>query len=162
MPPREPHLAIDLTHRQSSFRLDRRRAMALARHVLRAEGVANAEVEIAIVGDREMARLNMQYLGHRGTTDVLSFNLSDDEPRAEARGRAAIRKSVLGQLIVCSDVARRRAKELGHSIVAELLFYVAHGLLHLLDYDDATPAGRQRMHDRQRELLARFGLRLKG
>lgn len=143
---------IELANRQSGVRIDRPALLALARRVLRAEGATGADVAVAIVGDREMARLNRQFLNHRGTTDVLTFDLSD----ATGSGLCA------GQIIVCADVARRQAKAIGHSIRAELAFYVAHGLLHLLGHDDATPDQRARMLDRQRTLLAAAGLTLRG
>jgi probable rRNA maturation factor len=164
-------LNIDLVNRQRSYRFDRKQMLHVARAVLRAEGVRACDLEIAVVGDAEIAVLNQRYLSHRGPTDVLSFDLSD-EPAA-GRGEAAVGRTrrarrrsfdrgLMGQVIVSADTARRSAARLGHSIWAELALYVIHGLLHLLDYDDLAEPARTRMHARQRQLAMRLGLRLRG
>ena len=154
---------IVLVNRQSARRLDRRLLLRLARFVLRAESVPAAEVEIAVVSDAEIAALNARYLRHRRPTDVLSFDLSEingDSHRLFAGPPVATPRQF--QVIVSADTARNRARQLGHTFHAELGLYIAHGLLHLLGYDDHRQSDRVRMHARQRELLASFGLKLKG
>ena len=84
--------------------------------------------------------MNERFLRHRGPTDVLSFDLSEirlPNPKSEIRNLDA-------QIVVSADAARRRAGALGHSILAELGLYVAHGLLHLLGYDDHRSSDRER------------------
>ncbi len=127
-------------------RLTRRDLRALVRFVADAEGRSVDEVDLAVVDGREMARLNRRYLGHRGPTDVLSFDLAD--PPGEA---------LTGQIVVCADVAATQARRRGHSARRELMLYVVHGLLHLTGWDDATDAQAQRMHAREDQLLADFG-----
>ncbi len=119
--------------------------------MLRSESVRSARIEIAVVDDRRIARLNRIYLRHNGPTDVLAFDLSGP-------GDAGL----AGQVIVSAETARRQAKRFGHPIAGELALYVVHGLLHLLGYDDHRPRQRRRMHARQAELLAEAGYRLRG
>jgi probable rRNA maturation factor len=130
-------------------RLDRAGLIDLARFVLKNESVRRAAIEIAVVSDSEIARLNRKHLDHRGPTDVLSFDMGGG-------------KELSGLIVVSADTARRRARELGHATQAELGLYLAHGLLHLLEYDDHRPGDRRKMHERQGELLAQFGMKLKG
>ena len=163
---------IDVINRQRGYRVNRQRLCDLARAVMRAEGVRACDVEIAVVGDAEIAALNERYLSHRGPTDVLSFDLSDNPPppagRPGGRRRTVgdaeppFRRTIVGQVVVSADTARRSASQIGHSTGAELALYVIHGLLHLLGHDDLSEPGRTRMHARQRELAARLGLRLRG
>ncbi len=115
--------------------------------VARAEKARIAEIDVAVVSSRQFARINRLYLNHVGATDVITFDLSDvDEPAGE----------INGQIVVCADVAQKQARRLGQGVQKELLLYVAHGLLHLTGYDDATPAAAKRMHARQEELLEKF------
>ncbi|MCG3180741.1 MAG: Endoribonuclease YbeY [Phycisphaerae bacterium] len=142
--------AITIASRQRSCRVDTRRLERIARGVMRIEKAPPAEVEIALVADAEIARINRRFLNHRGPTDVISFDLSDD-----GRGLVA-------QIVVSVETARRQAESRGHSTFAEAALYVTHGLLHQLGYDDHADAGRRRMHARQTHLLAKLGVRLKG
>jgi rRNA maturation RNase YbeY len=52
------------------------------------------------------------------------------------------------------DTARENAAIVGWSLADELFFLVAHGILHLLDWDDHSTEDRTAMLDRQRVLLA--------
>jgi probable rRNA maturation factor len=136
--PRKPWRAVRLLRR-------------VADYVLRAEGFGRGRLSVVVVGAAAMATLNRRYLGRAGPTDVLSFDLGS-ERRA---GR------VDGEIYVCTDVARRRARARGGSLQAaraELALYVVHGILHLAGYDDQEPAGYRRMHAREDELLSGFGL----
>jgi len=123
----------------------------VAEHVLLAEGFTRGRLSIAVVGATAMATLNRRFLGRTGPTDVLAFDLGSDR----RRGR------IDGEVVVCADVARRRAATLGRSLQAaraELALYVVHGVLHLAGYDDRTPASFCRMHAREDELLGELGL----
>jgi len=133
---------ITVSKRVEGVRVPRQGIVALAEFIARREKIALGELDVAVVGSAEMARLNRRHLRHAGTTDVLSFDLSDSADRLD------------GQIIVCSDVAGREAQRRGLRFTHELLRYVAHGLLHLCGYDDATELQFQRMHARQEELLA--------
>lgn len=126
------------------MRVPRKRMAALVAYLVQVERVKVADVDVAVVGDREMAALNRRYHHVRGTTDVLSFNLAE-------RG-----KPVEAQIVVCADEAVRQARRRAQSPQRELLLYVVHGLLHLLGYDDTTQAKARRMHARQEEFLAVF------
>jgi len=114
--------------------------------VLDAEGVDEAEVSVAFVGDTEIAALNEQYLSHEGATDVISFPL-------HRPGGAP-----LGDIYIGARHALRQAEELGISAREELLRLCVHGALHVLGFDH--PAGPDResspMYLRQEELLAAF------
>ncbi|MBN1556468.1 MAG: rRNA maturation RNase YbeY [Phycisphaerae bacterium] len=131
---------VTISARTKVSRIPRKRITALVRFLARDEQARIREVDVAVVGDREMARLNRTYHHVRGTTDVLSFNLAEpDEP-------------ICAQIVVCADEAVRQARRRGISPQRELLLYVAHGLLHLLGYDDATEEQTRRMHRRQEEI----------
>jgi probable rRNA maturation factor len=114
------------------------------RSVLRAEGVREAELSVAFVGDEQIAALNRDYLQHEGPTDVISFALHDPG------------QSVLGDVYVGVEQARRQAAELGVALQVELLRLAIHGTLHVLGYDHPEGEGREEcpMYRRQEALLA--------
>ncbi len=109
-------------------------------------GVTEGEICIAVVGDRQMARMHRRYRHVSGTTDVLTFDMSESST-----------DGVEGDVVVCLDEAVRQASVRGHSLRLEVLLYALHGLLHLLGYDDTDPSDAKAMHRREDELLTAAG-----
>ncbi len=116
--------------------------------VLRREGAADALLRVICTGDSLMKRLNRTWLGRRSTTDVLTF------PLESGRG-----KILEGEIYINLDQARRQARDVGVADRNELARLVIHGSLHLLGYDDATPALRRKMTGREDEYLDRLKVR---
>ena len=110
-------LEIDVENR-SGVEVDERGAVALARRVLAAEGVAEGELGLAFVAAAEMRGLKRDHLGIDEATDVLSFPLDGREAVHEGVPRA------LGDVVLCPDVVREEWRR-----------PLVHGLLHLLGYD---------------------------
>ena len=106
------------------------------------------EVNVIFVSEREILRVNKQYLGHNYVTDVISFNNPCPPvlPPGAPWG--------FGDIFVCYPVARKNAKKFGHTILQEMLMYVTHGALHLSGMDDHDPKDRAEM-DRQAERMIR-------
>lgn len=122
------------------------RVEAAVRHVLRAEGVGQAEISVALLDDGTITAMNGQYLDHEGPTDVITFAMhEDDEPP-------------LGDVYVGVEQAVRQATEFGATPEEEVLRVAVHGVLHVLGY--VHPDGPERVHSamfiRQEELLRSF------
>ncbi len=126
---------------------DRGRLAERAEALLAALSHAESELSIALVDDATMARLNEQYRGRTGPTDVLSFSLLEGE-HAEQRG------TMLGDVVIALAVADRQAASLGHDLDEELLRLLIHGTLHLLGYDHERDDEAAVMEARERELRA--------
>ncbi|MEX1017236.1 MAG: rRNA maturation RNase YbeY [Phycisphaeraceae bacterium] len=122
----------------------------------RQAGVTRGELTVLAVDDDAMSRMHEQYAGVPGTTDVLSFDLTD-APAAPGADRAAP-DVVEGDIVICLDEARRQAHRRGHDARLEALLYALHGLLHLLGEDDHDEQAYQRMHAREDALLQAVGL----
>jgi len=90
----------------------------------------DATVQVAFLGPSRMRRLNLRWKGHDRPTDVLSFALPLPD------------KSLVGDVFVCGQVARRQARDLGIPEREELIRLVVHGTLHALGYDHPEGAGR--------------------
>jgi probable rRNA maturation factor len=106
-----------------------------------------SELSILLTGDDEIHQLNQIYRERDRPTDVLSFSQREGEfPGPEA---------VLGDVVISIETAGRQAAERGHSLRAEILELLAHGLLHLLGFDhELSDAEHERHLGKQAELLA--------
>ena len=138
---------VRICSRQQAVRVPRKRIGELIAFAARAEKVRIGEIDVAVVSPQQIASMNRRYLGHRGATDVLSFDLSG--PSSQAAG-------ICGQIVVCGAGAVREARGRGFGPQRELLLYVLHGLLHLVGYDDSEPSAAAVMSRRQEELLDAF------
>lgn len=115
---------------------------------------ARSEVSVTFVDDAAIHALNREYRQVDRATDVLSFPQREkDEPLPPEPLPAP-----LGDIVISVETAERQAVEYGHGVDREIGFLLAHGLLHLLGEDHATPEQEARMRQRQRELLDAVGL----
>ena len=110
--------------------------LCCAESTARRARVRLGQVNFVVIGDREMSRLHRTYSKIRGTTDVLTFDLSDRSGR-----------SVDGDVYICLDQARRQAREYRVPLYQEVARLAVHGVLHLAGYDDATDAERRQMKE---------------
>jgi probable rRNA maturation factor len=127
---------------------------ALARFMLDALRIHPlAELSVLLVDVETMTRLHVQWMDEPGPTDVLSFPMDELRPGSEDR---APEPGLLGDVVLCPQVARDQAAQAGHSTDDELAVLCAHGILHLLGYDHAEPAQERTMFGLQHELLERW------
>ena len=127
--------------------------------------LGDRDLTVCLVSDASIARLNCEFRGKPGPTDVLSF---------PANGHAALRRarlsssspsftssrsstSYLGDIAISPEAARRNAARFGRSLPQELCVLMLHGVLHLLGYDHETDRGR--MDRVERRLRTELGLR---
>ncbi len=133
--------------------MDLGRWKKLAEQVLLAEGVEHMEVSVSFVDEATIAELAREHLGSDGSaTDVLSFPI--DDPAAEPEDPAV--PQLLGDVVVCPQIAERQAPTHAGSVDDELALLIVHGLLHLLGMDHEGERDTKAMQARERELLARF------
>jgi probable rRNA maturation factor len=141
-------------NRQQLYSVDLRRLRLIARTLL-GDLVAHTQFEVCVhlVAAPEMTRLNREFLGHEGSTDVMTFNYSERSPD----------EFLSGEIFICLDDARAQARQFHTSWQSELVRYLLHGVLHLLGYDDSKVATRRKMKQKEnsllRELARRFPLR---
>ncbi len=131
--------------------VDHDRLSAVASHALESEDVDDsAELSLLFVSAGHMRRLNAHFAGDDYATDVLAFPMMDgDDDEADAG-------PLLGDVVVCPQVALRNAERIGHSLDDELAVLIVHGTLHLLGYDHQGPKDKEAMERRQSEILASF------
>ncbi|WP_336204754.1 rRNA maturation RNase YbeY [Nonomuraea sp. LPB2021202275-12-8] len=130
--------------------------VSLATHVLGEMGINPlAELSIVVVDEDVMSELHEKWMGEPGPTDVLAFPMDELRPGGGARGDAdsPADPALLGDVVLCPEVAARQASEAGHSAQEELELLCTHGILHLLGYDHAEPEEHKEMFGLQARLL---------
>lgn len=125
--------------------------------MLGALGLGESELSILLTNDPLIREINRDHRGKDKPTDVLSFPQS--EFLAPLRPRRGFRLDVLGDVVISLDTAARAAQARRRSLREEVRFLLAHGILHLVGYDHATPSEKQVMTKRTKELVraAPFG-----
>ncbi len=115
---------------------------ALAERVLFEEGILKAEINIVFIDDQYMIKLNQEFLDEDTTTDVLSFNLTDERD-----------KQLEGEVYANIEQTMRQAQDYDVSPEVELSRVVIHGLLHLIGYNDQTQDDKQDMTKKEDHYL---------
>jgi probable rRNA maturation factor len=165
-------MAVDVfaADEQSGHPIDLSRWTQLARSVLDAQAVMDdVEVSLLFVDEPTIAQLRERFLGESGPTDVLAFPIdneidhggrSPDEGGTGPGGALSSdddeMPSLLGDVVVCPQVAARNASEHSVEFEDEVALLVVHGLLHLLGMDHESDGEAERMERREQQLLDRF------
>ncbi len=139
---------------ESGVGVDESEIVALARHVLGAMHVhPQAELSVVLVDEPAMEQLHLQWMDEPGPTDVLSFPMDELRPGSDDEDS---QPGLLGDVVVCPQVAAAQARTAGHTTHEEMLLLTTHGILHLLGYDHAEPGEEKEMFELQRKLLLTF------
>ena len=149
-----------------------------AEQALRRVG-GQGEVRVRIVGDEAMAAAHEEFAGVPGTTDVLTFDMSEPieaagpESGEESREWSPPPLPTLDQIrqddvrssyvldtdiLVCLDEANRQSTARGYPCERELLLYTLHGVLHCIGFDDHEEADFEAMHAAEDAVLAAIGV----
>jgi probable rRNA maturation factor len=141
---------------ESTYDIDEAALQRLASYCLDAMRVhADAEIALVLVDEAAMEQLHVQWMGEPGPTDVLSFPMDELRP---GNDEAITPAGVLGDVVLCPQVAEVQAEGAGHSTMDELLLLTTHGILHLLGFDHAEPEEEKEMFSLQRDLLIGFSM----
>ncbi len=157
-------MTIDVVN-ESGAPVDEHALVDVARYVLARMGVSPlAELSISLQDVVEMERMHVQYMDEPGPTDVLAF----PQDELDLRGSRGVPQgsvpdddddtppTLLGDVVLCPEVAAKQAAAAGHSTLDELQLLTTHGVLHLLGFDHGTPEEHAEMFGLQDELLAGF------
>ena len=118
------------------------------RYAMNKEKIVDAVLNIIIVDNDYIHKLNKEYRNVDKVTDVISFALEDEDKMMLP---SDIR--VLGDIYISIDKAEEQAKEYGHSLKRELSFLAVHGFYHLMGYDHDTKEKEIEMFKKQEEVL---------
>jgi len=144
---------INIENVSSGIKIIKSQIKDLTQTVLSNEGVLQAEISIIIVDDEYIIGLNQEYLKKNTTTDVISFNLSDEGA-----------EQLEGEVYANIEQITRQASDFHVLLEEEIFRIVIHGLLHLLGFDDQTGKQKQIMTEKEDQYLAilKNGLKKRG
>jgi probable rRNA maturation factor len=151
-------MSIDIAN-ESGIGVDEIALAAVARFTLdRMRIHPLAELSVLLVDERTMTELHERWMGEPGPTDVLAFPMDELRPPHLGGNRAADLDpgddpGLIGDVVLCPQVAAEQAAKAGHSTQDELELLAVHGILHLLGYDHAEPDEHATMFGTQDQLL---------
>ena len=153
-------VSVDINN-ESGVTVDEDTLRELAQYVIdQMETHPLADLSMLLVDEPHMTNLHEKWMEEPGPTDVLSFPMDELRPHSIAgpnrtRGRDEDESEpvLLGDVVLCPQVAAAQAKQHGHSTQAELELLTVHGVLHLLGYDHADAEEEAEMFGLQSELL---------
>ena len=138
--------SVTVRNRQSTHRVKvpllRRMTRTLVRELLHKK---RFELGVYLVGEPEITQLNEVYVGHKGSTDVITLDYCE--------------AYIAGEIFVCVDEACIQAKRFRTTWQSEVVRYVVHGVLHLSGYDDRRARDRRRMKEAEERLVGELGKR---
>jgi probable rRNA maturation factor len=141
---------------ESQMPVDEAALLRLATYAFQAMHVnAEADLNIVLVDTGAMEQLHVQWMDEPGPTDVLSFPMDELRPGTEDNPTPA---GLLGDIVLCPQVAESQADDAGHSTTQELVLLTTHGILHLLGFDHAEPDEEREMFGIQRDILIGFAM----
>ena len=136
---------------ESGTSVDVKQLASLSRFVMERMRVHPlAELCVKLVDVETMTELNVKWMEGDGPTDVLAFPMDELRP---GKVNEEPEEGILGDIMVCPEIAATQATAAGHPVEAELELLTTHGILHLLGYDHAEPDEHKEMFGLQAQLL---------
>ncbi|MGH3712383.1 MAG: rRNA maturation RNase YbeY [Micromonosporaceae bacterium] len=150
-------MSIEIAN-ESGVETDTDEILAAARYAMEKMGVNPlAELSVLLVDVAYMTELNHRWMGGKGPTDVLAFPMDEATvDRGPSPGPDPHEPAMLGDIVLCPEVAAKQAATAGHSPAEELELLTVHGVLHLLGYDHAEPDEEREMFGLQKRLLTEW------
>ena len=122
---------------------DKRRIKEWLNLVAFEEGSKIQNLNFLIVGDKRMIHFNKTYLNHDYSTDIITFDNSEN-------------KKISGDIVISIERVKENSKKYKVKLEDELRRVMAHGLLHLLGYDDKNEKEKKRIRKKENYYLERY------
>lgn len=104
------------------------------------------EVSVSFVTNEEIHELNRDYRGVDRPTDVLSFQMDEEEVYGEM-------DVVLGDIVISMEKALEQAEDFGHSLTREIVYLTVHSMFHLMGYDHMNEEEKAEMRSKEKAVL---------
>lgn len=115
-------------------------------------GSLDYEVSVSFVTNEEIHVLNRDYRGVDRPTDVLSFQMDEEE---EVFGEMDV---LLGDIVISIEKAMEQANDFGHSLKREVVYLTVHSMFHLMGYDHMTDEEKSEMRTKEKAVLKELGV----
>ncbi len=136
-------MQIFIQNLQKKITINPKKIKRLVSKILKKERIKKSgSINICFVNNPVIKRFNTKFLKLKEITDVLAFNLSDKKE-----------KNISADIMISTDIAISNSAKFKTTVNYELLLYVAHGLLHILGYNDQTQAQKKLMRKKEAEYV---------
>ena len=124
----------------------------------------NCFIELSFTDKDTIKAINSQTRNVDKVTDVLSFPtlnkfefpLKPEDHQDDVDMETG--EIILGEIIICADVAKEQAKEYGHSFDREICYLAVHGFLHLFGYDHIEDEDKAIMRQAEETVMSSINL----
>ena len=117
--------------------------------ILNDEGLVDNEINLKILNDKEMKKLNHQFRNKNNTTNVLSFQ-NDDISLMQTKN--------IGDIAISLEYVEREAKEEGKFFEDDMIHMLAHGVYHILGYDHENDEMAATMESKEINILNKINI----
>ena len=117
--------------------------------IFRDEGLIDSEINLRILDDEEMKKLNHKFRNKNLTTNVLSFQ-SDDISIKHTKN--------IGDIAISSEYVEREAVEEGKFFEDHMIHMLAHGVYHILGYDHQNEETALIMENKEIKILNKINI----
>jgi len=131
---------------KDKYPIDKKMFFLAAEKLAKADKKLRGRVEVIIVDNRSMRKMNKEWRGIDKTTDVLSFAWLES-------GNFPGEETPLGQIFISYPRIVAQAKECGVSLKEEMARMFTHGLLHLIGYDHTWIKDAEKMFALQERII---------
>lgn len=112
--------------------------------IFRKEGKVLDNLNYVFCSDKELLRINRDYLGHDYYTDIITFDLSGNN------------RPTTAEIYISVERVKENARQLGVPFKEELHRVIFHGVLHLCGYDDKNENMSRVMRERENFYLNQY------
>ena len=140
-------MPVLIKNQQRKIKLDTEQLCQKADRLLEKLGLADRELGILLLNDRQIRNYNRQYLGRDCPTNVMSFSMSEGEFSEMNRG-------LFGDILISAETAARQAEEAGINPNDEIVFLIIHGILHIAGYDHENGSDEKEMRKKESALFS--------
>ena len=135
---------IDIVKNNSENPINSKNLKTYCREVLNYKGCESYLVSLIFINEEELKKMKNKYFQQNLYTDVIAFNLNDKNEDLE------------GELYLSIKIIENNAKLYNVSLDDEIKRVVAHGILHLIGYDDDNEFNKREMTQNENSCIKLF------
>lgn len=135
--------------RKTKLKIDKTSFYKLLSEIAKLTGLKvskDMELSVNFVTAKTICKMNTEYVGHKGLTDVITFSYLTPEDFVSNSG-------IFAEIFICIDKAIIEAKERNIDFADELSLYIVHGILHIVGYDDLKPKDIKEMRKAEADCM---------